>query len=59
MVAWQDAGLVTALSSQDRDNFIDLVAAVVKGDGPLAAELMVSVVMFALFFYSIEVVLTK
>eukprot|EP00301_Raphidiophrys_heterophryoidea_P018860 c3857_g1_i1.p1 GENE.c3857_g1_i1~~c3857_g1_i1.p1 ORF type:complete len:672 (+),score=147.33 c3857_g1_i1:101-2017(+) len=36
-----DAGLVTELTSTDRKNFVDLVIAVVNGDGFRAAEIMV------------------
>eukprot|EP00299_Pterocystis_sp_00344_P014464 c7171_g1_i2.p1 GENE.c7171_g1_i2~~c7171_g1_i2.p1 ORF type:complete len:529 (+),score=114.26 c7171_g1_i2:196-1587(+) len=36
-----DAGLVTTLSDLDRQNFVDLVDAVVRGDGHQAARLMI------------------
>lgn len=36
-----DAGLVTTLSKEERNNFISLFAAVACGDGELAADLMI------------------
>nr|AGU67983.1 ubiquinone biosynthesis protein [Angomonas desouzai] len=38
-----DAGLVTTLSSEERNNFISLFAAVACGDGELGADLMIDV----------------
>mmetsp|Transcript_1808 Transcript_1808/g.2579 ORF Transcript_1808/g.2579 Transcript_1808/m.2579 type:complete len:589 (+) Transcript_1808:93-1859(+) len=36
-----DVGLVTRLSERDQTNFVDLFAAVAKGDGKLAGELII------------------
>mmetsp|Transcript_18097 Transcript_18097/g.29354 ORF Transcript_18097/g.29354 Transcript_18097/m.29354 type:complete len:637 (-) Transcript_18097:2587-4497(-) len=41
MLTFVDVGLTTTLDENDRDNFIDLFAAVATGNGRLAGELMV------------------
>ncbi|EFC41379.1 predicted protein [Naegleria gruberi] len=41
MLVVLDAGMVTQLSSEDRQNFIDLFSAIIRGEGYYAAQLMI------------------
>jgi len=41
MLVVLDAGMVTQLSSEDRQNFVDLFSAIIRGEGYYAAQLMI------------------